>query len=257
MKRPSALLVCILAVAACAAGPSREAQSLHLQKAWLRQLVADGNYDQAFGVARALQEATPDDPEVLALRGVIYMHQDLLDLAKTDLEEALRSNDRLAFAHSALGVLYDERLQHRDAEAHHRRAAELAPEDALVQNNLAFCLYLQGRLEEALAVYNEALRLDPANRRIRNNIGFALARLGDFARAAESFSHGGSPAEAKNNLAFAYERHGDLTRARALYAEALALDPSLKEAQKNLAHLDGASLPAPPTPEATTEGRAP
>ena len=57
----------------------------------------------------------------------------------------------------------------REAEFRFRRAAELAPGDPEILNNLAVAYENNGRFEDAEQTYFKALDVDPQNARIREN----------------------------------------------------------------------------------------
>jgi Flp pilus assembly protein TadD len=217
------------------------------RKKLTRELIARGDPATAFTYADGLQREHPGDAEVLMLRGVIYRDKGLATEAEADLREAIRINDKLAEAHAALAMTYDLGRQFDQAEPEHRRAVELAPQNARYLNNLGFSLFLRGKLPDAITFLGRAARLDPTNHRVRSNLGFAYAGSGDLRRAAREFEMGGTAAQAKNNLGFAYERRGDLPRADDLYREAARLDPASTRARANLAHTSlalGRELPS-------------
>jgi tetratricopeptide (TPR) repeat protein len=57
----------------------------------------------------------------------------------------------------------------KEAEFRFRRAAEIAPGDPEILNNLAVAYENNGRYEEAEQAYFQALEVDPQNGRIREN----------------------------------------------------------------------------------------
>jgi len=223
------------------------------------ELVARGDWAQAFALLDDMHRERPDDAETLTLRGIVFRERGLFPDAEGDLKAALKIAPESAEAHAALGILYD--IQTRpDAEAEHRAAVRLAPNSAAYLNNLGFSLYLRQQFKEAIKVYDSAARLAPMSRRVRTNLGFACAATGDLRRAAREFQMGGTEAEAKNNLGFAYERRGDMANAYELYVEALRLDPSIERARSNLVHAAlvlGRPVPpeaAPAAPRQDAEG---
>lgn len=90
-----------------------------------------------------------------------------------------------AYDSRAVSLLQLGRLD--DAVADARRAAELAPTDAGVINNLALILCAAGRLEEGMAAFDAVLRLDPRYVRAFFNRGNARVRTGDFVGALADF----------------------------------------------------------------------
>jgi Flp pilus assembly protein TadD len=245
-------IVGLLGAAACASGGRRDssAEMGYVARGKLaRDLVARGDWGRAFAMLDELHRQRPDDPEILTLRGIVYRERGLFADAEADLRAAVKAEPASADAHAALGILYDVQLR-PEAEAQHREAVRLAPNNPAFLNNLGFSLYLRHRFREAIAQYDQAARLAPLSHRVRTNLGFACAATGDLRRAAREFQMGGSEAEAKNNLGFAYERRGDMSNAFQLYLEALRSDPAAGRARQNLVHA-AAVLGRPLPPEAT------
>ncbi len=249
-RRWSHWLLLILALSACAS--ARKPDVLSAQRALAGELVARRDWSAAFAAADGLCRAAPRKADGYLLRGIVYREQGLNTEAEADLKEALRIDQKLAPAHSALAVLYDVQGRSSDALVHHRRAAELEPRNPGYLNNLGFSLFGHGRARDAVPVLHEALRAAPTDARIRNNLGFAYAATGDLARAAEQFEKGGTPVEARNNMGWAYERRGALVQAYDQYVEAVRLDPRAPAPRENLTRVAQelkrplpADLPAP------------
>ena len=80
----------------------------------------------------------------------------------------------------------------------------LKPDDLEGRYNLAMALEWQGKLEEAVFHYAEALRIKPDYAEAHNNLGVVLARLGRIKEAADHFSEAlqikPGYADAKRNL---------------------------------------------------------
>jgi Flp pilus assembly protein TadD len=239
------LLVCSLA--ACAGVQANRSESYNARKALAREMIRRAEWGGAFNAINALHRDDPADPEVLALRGVVYREQRLLQEAEADLLQALELDGDDAFAHSNLAIVLDRAGRRDEALAHHRKATELEPKNAQYLNNLGFALLVRGEKHPAIDTLRQALSLDPTSSRIRNNVGFAYASVGSFAKAAEQFRLGGRPAEARNNLGVAYQAAGNLGQAFDLYVEALRLDPSLAQARQNLLQVSNRlQRPIPP-----------
>jgi len=113
---------------------------------------------------------------------------------------------------------------------------------AHLQSNQAVALSKQGKLDAAIALYDEALRLHPKlvaawyNRGIdQMNSGLVRDALQSFNRAIELYP---SDAQAHNNRGLAKVKLGDTDGARVDFTRALELQPDLLEAQENLNHVD-------------------
>jgi Flp pilus assembly protein TadD len=200
-----------------------------------RELVVRADWAGAFPLLCQIHEQRPDDAEALALRGIVYRERGLYTEAETDLRAALKLAPDLAEAHAALGILFDVQTR-PGAEAEHREAVRLAPNNPAFLNNLAFSLFLREHYKEAITVYEKAARLAPLSHRVRTNMGFAYAAIGDLPSAAREFRMGGTEVDAANNLGFAYERRGDMANAYSLYLQAVRTDPTAARARSNLAH---------------------
>jgi len=115
--------------------------------------------------------------------------------AKSAALEALRLDDTIADAHSALGtVLGSGEFDWPGAEREFRRALELSMSSAVVRYDYAWCyamwfLYPLGRVEQALAEIRRALELDPLDPFYNSLLGHLLYSLRQFEPAIEQLQH--------------------------------------------------------------------
>ena len=99
--------------------------------------------------------------------------------AKVALNEALRLAPDQPLILNFLGYSKLERGEDLDAaEALIRKANKLAPEDASITDSLGWALYKRGRVDEAIAVLEEAAAGDPAQSEIHEHLGDALYAAG-------------------------------------------------------------------------------
>ena len=70
-----------------------------------------------------------------------------------------------------------------EAEKRLQQSLQADPDSLTTRSNLAFCVALQGRYEEALSLY-ETLYSEPV---AANNVGYAALSRGDFAEARNYF----------------------------------------------------------------------
>jgi hypothetical protein len=103
---------------------------------------------------------------------------------------ALRLDDRMAEAHSALGAILALNHNFDAAFDELTRAIDLEPTTARFRNNLGYAYYLKGDAAKAVAVFEAAAALEPDNPRTWNNLGLALAQLGERERSAAAFARG-------------------------------------------------------------------
>lgn len=126
------------------------------------------------------------------------------------------------------------------AEDRFRRAAELAPLDAGVHNNLGQAMRAQGN-ETAAAAFWRALELDAEFAEPAMNLGLMAAAEGDWERAigfyAKALTRRSNYAEAHFNWAIALESLGQGAAAAGHYRRALQFRPAYVQAINNLAAL--------------------
>ena len=93
--------------------------------------------------------------------GVVYEREGKTDLAEREYRRALKRDSRLVRARVNLGNLEAGAGRWKQAEGQYRRALEVEPSDPDALNNLAHVLLASGgNLEEAEAMYREALAID-------------------------------------------------------------------------------------------------
>jgi tetratricopeptide (TPR) repeat protein len=113
-----------------------------------------------------------------------------------------------------------------------------ASDNFVAHNNLGTALADQGRLPEAIAHYEEAVKIQPGYAEAFNNLGVAFGAQGRLDEAIERFqkSLGLKPdnAEAHNNLGYALAARGRLAEATGEYQKALKIKPDLASAHRNL-----------------------
>ena len=137
-----------------------------------------------------------------------------------------------------LGTAKPPRLS--DAEKEFRRCLKLSSFSmkADAHYNLGFALGDQGKLDEAIAAYREAIRLKPGYAEAHNNLGNALGEQGKHEEAEKELREAvrlkPDYAEAHSNLGNALGDQGKLDEAVAAYREAIRLNPDLAEAHYNL-----------------------
>jgi Tfp pilus assembly protein PilF len=127
--------------------------------------------------------------EVLAERGDFFAHRDKLDMAKPLLEEALKEEPHLAFAHEAMGF-YHYRTQ-KTVETDHEM------QEAIRLGSTSFePYYLRG-----LVLVRDGGAGDEDTRTARESLEKAVQMNPDFAPAYEALSHAYSHTTDGNNLA--------------------------------------------------------
>jgi TolB-like protein len=140
----------------------------------------DPRYTLAYGklsvAAGALAKNYPD----IASKEI----EEAIAKARASAKSALDLDLNLAEAHWAQGVvLRDIDFNFAGAEAELRRALELAPQNPAVTSSLAGLISRLGRLDEAVALTQQAIALDPLRTISHTNLALTLTVLGRYDEA--------------------------------------------------------------------------
>ncbi len=146
------------------------------------------------------------------------------------VQKALALDDTLAEAHGLLGYLYTQKREYEKGIAEGERAVALNPSGATVLVNYATSLNFAGRSEEAIPLFQKALRLNPVGSFDNyNHLGLALMFTGRYEEAVSAYKKALQVAPnsswSRMMLAATYSEMGREKEARAEVAEALRINP--------------------------------
>ena len=103
--------------------------------------------------------------------------EELIATARASAKRSLELDPNLADAHVAQGeILRDIDLNFVEAEAEYRRALELAPQDPRATAALGNQMARLGRLDEAVALAQQAIALEPLRAQLHQNLSAYLTR---------------------------------------------------------------------------------
>ena len=106
----------------------------------------------------ALEPASVEDQAQANLDvGIGYLQEQRPEVAIDALLRAINLDPRLAEAHGAIALAYDQTGDPELAEQHHRRATQLAPSNPALQNAMAVFLCRQDRWTDAEPFYQVAI----------------------------------------------------------------------------------------------------
>lgn len=155
------------------------------------------------------------------------------------MRAAVAVRPRSAAARNNLGVALYEQRKLDEAMAVYRQAIELGSGSALAHNNLGVALLEKGDHEGAIAEYRKAIELDPDDPHAHNNLGNLLREKRQWDEAIAEFQRAITLnpdfAPAYNNLGNVLKDKGDRKGAIAAYREAIRLDPTNVKVYFNLA----------------------
>jgi tetratricopeptide (TPR) repeat protein/tRNA A-37 threonylcarbamoyl transferase component Bud32 len=136
-----------------------------------------------------------------------------------------------------LGAVLRQAKQWDEAIGYDRAALALRPE-APIHTNLGLSLYDKGRLGEALAHYEKALRINPRYAQAHTCLGLVFYRKGKLNEAIRHYEQAllldSNDALTHNNLGAALRDKGRLDEALAHHKEAVRLEPKYAKARHNL-----------------------
>jgi len=198
----------------------------------VRQLVEAWKYDA-------------HDPLLAVRAGEMYLAMGQVALARQAAGQALELDYKLASAWMLRGKTFQAGDKPRDALADFHRALGYAPGSPPVLLELAETYRKLNQPERALAALENLIDTYPPGEETQHALdlqGLALARLGRYAEAAESYNlaaqRGRPTAELLCRLAEAEWRCGRQQQARLAAENALALDPEHQPSQGVLARID-------------------
>ena len=126
----------------------------------------------------------------------------------------------------------------KNSEALFRRALDVTRDNWVAHNKLGFALMPSGRLQEAIAEYEQALRIDPDYAEAHYNLGSVFLQEGKDSDAIAQYEQAlriePDYANAHNNLGTVLLREGKVSDAIGHYEQALRFKPDFVEAHFNL-----------------------
>jgi tetratricopeptide (TPR) repeat protein len=202
---------------------------------------AESHCSQALMAPRRISDAG------LAL-GQLYLLEGNVKDAERSFRQALALNNSSADALIGLARVSEERGQSEEAERLLREGVIAQRGYWRTYNELGIFLLGQGRIDEALAAFDDALAFAPDDSVLLNNLAVTYALAEQFERAIAAWTRVidfEQDAAAYGNLGTAYYWSGDMDTAVSMYREAVRLHPedfrwwsSLGDAQMHLPSAD-------------------
>ncbi|USQ95220.1 tetratricopeptide repeat-containing sulfotransferase family protein [Caulobacter sp. RL271] len=151
-----------LALALCRQVLDRAPDRIDALSLFARLLAATGPVAAQVAVLLRLQALSPNDTAATQELALQLLRLGRLEDAEIQARNAVRLAPDQALSHVLLANVLTQADKPHAGEFHYSRALEIGPRDAITLANLAWCLKLQGRLDEARALYAEATDLDPS-----------------------------------------------------------------------------------------------
>jgi Tfp pilus assembly protein PilF len=136
-----------------------------------------------------------------------------------------------------LGNAFHQLDRLEEAIVHYQKCLTIAPNSAIVLNNLGNAWQRQEKLEEAIACYKESLSLEPNNALAYNNLGTVFSAQGQLEEALASFQQGlilePNNVESHTNLGLFYQDQRQYEKAISYFNRAIEIDPDYVKAHWN------------------------
>jgi len=170
------------------------------------------------------------------LLGFAQLHTTMTGLAVAQNIVAIFPESELF--HERLGVSLQMEGRHEEAIDHFHEALRIRPDFAEALHNLAAPLKSQGKLDEAIRCYREALMLKPDYHEAHHNLAIELESRG---KSYDAISHYREAlqikpdyVEAHNSLGRALAARGEIDQAISQFRKAVQIKPRFVETHNNL-----------------------
>lgn len=175
------------------------------------QLAQFQQYDEALARAQLAAQLAPNDAQVLALLGSLYLQVNQVEPAIPVLERAQRLDAGNALIRFALGSAYFSQAEYAKAQAALESGIAIEPENAGARFDLGNAYYKLKRYSQAIEQYEKAIDYDAEFWPAVNNIGLVMYEMGNVEGAIAKWRQALTLAE--------NETEPQLAIAAALYAQ--------------------------------------
>jgi predicted O-linked N-acetylglucosamine transferase (SPINDLY family) len=163
------------------------ADNLNSLRGLARLLYDRGELEEAARLWRAAARIAPEHAETLNALGVALQELGQRDEAVACWRRALAADPGFALAHNNLGVMYRLMHQRKEAIEQLRTALSLSPEDPVTAANLAHSLLEVGHTTEAEQLARAIIERRPEHAEGHHMLGFTLAYQGRIEQAVAEF----------------------------------------------------------------------
>ncbi len=153
-----------------------------------QQLAELRQSNQALALAQLAVQLAPNDGQVIALLGGLYLQNDQIDLAITLLERAktlIPTNGRVLFS---LGSAYFQKGNYRQSATYLEQGLKLEPNNPNAHFDLGNAYFKLQQYNQAIANYNTSVKIQPDFWPAVNNVGLVLYEQRQITPALEKWT---------------------------------------------------------------------
>ncbi len=166
-------------------GPSKQSQNIDY---WYARMIVkfNGFIGNPSYNLRRIKRGDKGELQTLA-RAIAYHRQPKPAKAQREIAKLVKMRPNDAYYHELRGQILLESGKARAAVSSYRRAASLAPKEALILGGLGHAMLAKGSgasVKEALKVLQQAYARDPRDARMLRNLAQAYARTGQTGQAS-------------------------------------------------------------------------
>jgi len=203
--------------------------------------LGEDRLDDAYEHFQQVLLRRPYNPEALNNLGYLHQLREEWEQAEDYYMLALRANPNHRRASENLASLRMQHGSHSTSSLVQPPAGPQPVAEAASRNDAGLAFIRQGRMDQALAEFEAALRIDPNYASAHNNAALALTELRRSDEAKQHLIealriHPDNP-NAHANLAILLEGAGDISGARQHYEQAVRLNPRDLESKQRLRRL--------------------
>jgi tetratricopeptide (TPR) repeat protein len=204
-----------------------------------------GYYEQAGAAFDRVLHDNPDSAEALYGLGSVYLNQQKTAEARESFERATKLHasypDTLANAWNNLGLLSAREGRTEEAIGYFDQALRLSPDHVVALENLGSAYRQLKHWDDARKAFERALAVSPNDPEANYGLGMVFAQTDDTARALEHLQRAlqsrPSYPEALNNLGILYLRTQRRDEAVAKFEECIGVAPEFDQSYLNLARV--------------------
>lgn len=201
------------------------------------QLQHTGQLEQAQISLNHILATEPDHAEALHLLGIINYQVGKIELGIQRIEQAIKSNPRVALYYSNLGEMYRKLNAIPQSIQYGQQAVTLEPNSATALSNLGIAYYDAKQYEQAEECHRRALAINSKLSASLNNMG-SIYKFYDQTKQAIAFYQAAldtSPqfVEPLNNLGALFLQQHAFRQALKYLNQAIQVAPTFAEAQCN------------------------
>ncbi|MBN1905177.1 MAG: tetratricopeptide repeat protein [Deltaproteobacteria bacterium] len=189
-----------------------------------KTLIEKRYYDVAL---RQLQTASHDrenrSAELFYLMGVCYRESERYAQAIDSFNRAIQTDKEFAFAYNGLGLTLAFTGQGDKALEHFIKAIELNPARADFYNNAGFLAMKQGQYKQAEDFFRKAISIETGFEQAINNLAICLGMTGREEEALGLLMTINSPATAYHDMGVIYNMQGNNEKAKEMFDKANAI----------------------------------